>query len=183
MPQKLELAAHLDTIFLHLSLAYCIHLLIKAVLLICSGKFYFRGSASSLSRLGNFAASKINPSTTTIASSHPTAAHSSTISSAVLLSAALPPKASVALTSSELSESATAQPPWLHSVDDLGNDAAWETDTALLKQAFRSMVRKRRGGCRRWLQERLADCGEVPLALRRPPPTSSFFGIKWLSLH
>jgi hypothetical protein len=137
MPQ--QVAANLDTILLHLTLAYCMHILIKTVLLMCRGQFSFH-SVADWSRPRDL---QLNFTP-----------HSDT----------------------------SAPPPWLQalSADDLGADAAPETDTALLKQAFRSMVRRRRGRCREWLQERLADCGDGPGALRRfPIAAASIFGRKW----
>jgi hypothetical protein len=193
----LQIAAHLDKILLYLSLTYCMHLLIKAARLILSGNLNLRSLADWSQPLDLRQRSASNAAPVT-ASHRPTAIHPSPNTSALQHPPIPPPpKASATRPPSEPSESAAphseptgAQPPWLRALsaaderwDDSGQD---KTDTALVRQAFCAMVRRRRNGCREWLRERLAEGGEGP-RLRPPPPrpsfsfSFSFFGLRWPS--
>uniref|UniRef100_A0A7S0QRG4 Uncharacterized protein n=1 Tax=Cryptomonas curvata TaxID=233186 RepID=A0A7S0QRG4_9CRYP len=190
MPQ--QPTALLDTIFVHLSLAYFMHLLIKAV------KILIHTRGFSLRNLTNWNqprdvlhqnAAKTDSDTPSqaAASRHSTANHP--MPSAFPLQRPafrLQLKAPIA-SPSQLSESATAHhsecsahPPWSParpSNEPWDDDAALETpDAALLKQAFRDMVRRRRKCSRAWLRERLVESGVGGL---RPPPRTSFLGLRW----
>ena len=185
MPQ--QPTALLHTIFVRLSLAYCMHLLIKAV-----NKLIHTAESSNWNQLPDVphrnAAKSDSGTPSQAAASHRSPADHTMPSAFSLQRPALrlQPKAPVA-SSSELSESATAHhsecsahPPWSPAppFDEPWDDyAALETtDAALLKQAFSDMVRRRRKCSRAWLRERLAESGVGGL---RPPPRSSFFGLRW----
>jgi hypothetical protein len=122
-------------------MALCLHLLIKAANLLHIGKISFQ----SLTDL------KI-----------PTAANSQSARNSADKNTAEPPSESM---------KTSEQQPWLQtlSADDVCVDLC-KDDTALAKQAFRAMVRKRRGFSRSYLRERLAE---------QCPPTYSFFGLTW----
>jgi hypothetical protein len=181
MPQ--DFPAVLDTIFVHLSLAYCTHLLIKAVLLIHRETIRFRRSYTwKPSFISQQRASSETEYDTPIQSNrrHSLADYQLPL---VLQHPPLPLQSKVFIAGrlSKLSESETTlssetsvqiQKPRIQTrpAIELWDDAACETDADLAKQAFRNMVRARRESSHQWLQARLAE---------RRRPSYSLFGLRW----
>ncbi len=182
MPQ--DITAVLDTILVHLSLAYCTHLLIKAVLFI-HRRFLFRNLIHW--RHTFISRQRVSSKDEWNISNHYIKSHFQTdtcfpVKRAGLQNPALPLQSKVYLecTSSELSASGTSASPSETSSQQLRlqtrpanepwDDAACETDADLAKQAFRNMVRARRDCGRAYIQARLAE---------RRRPSYSLFGLTW----
>ncbi len=168
------------------------YLLIKAVFLIRIGGYNLRNLTNGNQRPDSIhrKASETDSETPshTITSNHSTSNYPMPNASTLQRPAIrLQRKDPFASSSSDLSESPTAHhfessvhQRWssaLPSDEPWDDNAALETDDmALLKQAFRDMVCRRRQCSRAWLRERLDESGVGGL---RSPPWSSSFGLRW----